>query len=566
METFFGLSASSETGIGTAFIIPETIKPSILNHRIEKDFLENGWNRFLNAKQAVSEHILNLLNSLSKTDEKDKIQREIFETYILMLEDAVFIKELKEFYEKELFNITYSVDFKSKEYADKLCATNDEYLSLRAKDILDVYSMVIYELLDIHPFDINTVPDNSVIVAASLNASDTIILSKRKIQGLILSESGINSHVVILARNYGIPTVVGIENISKKIKTGETVIVDSKNAKIIVSPVKDLIDDYKNQIQKEYEHSLELKKYLNKKAVSKDGVEFNLYANIGSIQEAQTALENGADGIGLFRTEFLFMQDASSPIKKSIDEEEQFLVYKKILEMMKDKPVTIRTLDAGGDKIIRTADIPFEEETNPLMGLRAVRLSLLHPALLKTQLRALYRASVFGNLKIMFPLISTYNQVEKCLKIIEEVKAELKQQNIPFKNDVPVGLMIETASAAIISDKLSRITDFFCIGTNDLTQYTLAVDRENSNVSLLYNEFDISVLRLIQKTITSANDSNIHLSVCGEMAGKKNGALILAGLGIRNLSMSPKMLLEIKDVLSQLTISEMESLAAKNLE
>ncbi|MCR5437394.1 MAG: phosphoenolpyruvate--protein phosphotransferase [Treponema sp.] len=563
MEILSGKAAAKGTGIGTAFVIPEPVKRTIPRHTRSENALEKEWTLFTDSKETVLNRLCNLLNSLSKTEQNDVLQRQVFEAYVLMLQDEFFIKEIKTFYEANEFNIFHSVDLKTKEYAEKLKQSNDEYLSQRAADILDVYSMVLDEMLDIHPFDINTVPDNSIIAADFLSSADTIILSKRKIKGLILNETGENSHVIILARSYGIPAIIGIENISKKIKTGETVIIDTNDSKIIISPEKTIIEEYKQKLQEEQKHHEELKQYLNKPAVTKNGTKFTLLANIGTIEEAELAKENNADGIGLFRTEFLFMERTDLPAtdqNRKINEDEQFEIYKQVLQIMGNKPVTIRTLDAGGDKIIKSQNIPSIEEKNPLMGLRAVRLTLKYPSLLKTQLRALYRASIFGNLKIMFPLITHYNQLEECMKIINEVKTELKKENIKY-NDVPVGIMIETASAALTSDSLSRLSDFFSIGTNDLTQYTLAVDRENQSVSNLYNELDPAVLKLIKMTVTSAKDAGIELCVCGEMAGKKNCIMILGGMGIRTLSLSPNLIFETKEFLSKTDISEMEKLA-----
>ena len=568
MEVFLGLAAAEGTGIGTAFVIPDPVKRAILQHRIKIDQTNRGWERFELACQTVIQDISEQLETLSKTDPKDKIQREVYETYILMLEDPVFNKELKDFYQRELFNIEYSVNFKAEEYAARLRQSGNEYLSERAQDITDIFGRVLDEMLDIHPFDINSVPDGSVIIANSLSSADTIILSRRKIAGLVLSEGGISSHVVILARNYGIPTVLGINGLVKKVHNGETVIVDGKSAELLVSPDKTTIQDYKKKIREEFTRKQALKAYLDKPAVTKDGVQFQLLANIGTIEEARIAKEEGADGIGLFRTEFLFMAENGASLNaaaRSFSEQTQFEAYKAVLEIMGDKPVTIRTLDAGGDKLINSVDIPILDEKNPLMGLRAVRLSLANPQVFKTQLRALYRASVYGNLKIMFPLISSVSQVRKCLEIVKQVQQELNAENIPFKKDIPVGIMVETAGAALVSDCLSKLCDFFSLGTNDLTQYTLAVDRENPHVADLYNEFNLAVLRLIQMTLNSAQDANIPISVCGEMAGRPDSVMVLGGMGIRTLSMSPKLISSTKEVLSRFSIKELEAISAKHL-
>ena len=568
MEVFLGIPAADGIGIGTAFVIPDAVKRAIPQHHIKIDQTKKDWERFQSSVQTVILELSEQLDSLSKTDPKDKVQREVFETYILMLEDPVFTKEVKEFFEKELFNIEYTVQFKAEEYATKLRQAGNYYLSERAQDITDVFGLVLDEMLDIHPFDINSVPDGSIIFANSLSSADTIVLSKRKLSGLALSEGGVSSHVVILARNYGIPTVVGLEDINKKVRTGETVIIDGKTAEILISPDKTTIDEYKQKIRADNQHKLELKKFLGKPSVTKDGTEFKLMANIGTPEEAELAKAEGADGIGLFRTEFLYMAQNGASMNaaaRSFSEETQFEAYKHVLEVMGDKPVTIRTLDAGGDKLINSVDIPVVDEKNPLMGLRAVRLSLQCPNIFKTQLRALYRAGLYGNLKIMFPLITSVEQVKQLLELVKQVKAELDYEKIPYKPDIPVGIMVETAAAAIISDCLTSVSDFFSLGTNDLTQYTLAVDRENQHVSALYNEFSLAVLRLIQMTINSAAEAGIPVSVCGEMAGRQDSVMVLAGMGIRTLSMSPKLISSTKELLSRFTIQELEAISSKHL-
>lgn len=568
MEVFLGIPAADGTGIGTAFVIPDPVKRAIPQHHINIDQINRGWSRFEAAVQTVTLGLSEHLDSLSKTSEQDRAQREVFETYILMLEDPVFKQEVREFYENQLFNIEYTVQFKAEEYAAKLRQAGNYYLSERAQDITDVFGRVLDEMLDIHPFDINTVPDGSVILATSLSSADTIILSKRKIAGLALSEGGVSSHVVILARNYGIPTVVGLEEISKKVRNGETVIIDGKTAEILVSPDRETIEEYKGKIREEYQRKLSLRSFLNKPAETKDGTRFKLYANIGTPEEAEVALAEGADGIGLFRTEFLYMAQSSASLNaaaRSFSEQTQFEAYKSVLQIMGNKPVTIRTLDAGGDKLINSVDLPNIEEKNPLMGLRAVRLSLEYPNILKTQLRALFRASVYGNLEIMFPLITSVDQVKECLELVNVVKQELDAEKIPYQTDTPVGIMIETAAAALISDCLSKVSDFFSLGTNDLTQYTLGIDRENQHVSGLYNEFSLAVLRLIEMTVRSAKENNVPLAVCGEMAGRQDSVMVLAGMGIRNLSMSPKLISSTKELLSRFTIAELEAISAKHL-
>lgn len=569
MEVFLGVSAADGAGIGSAFLIPDQIKRAIPQTKISKEDIEEGWERFTSAKTAVAEDITEKLSKLP-AGKSTAIQREIFEAYILMLSDPVFLKEVRTEYETTLFNIEYTLNFKSEEYAARLRNAGNDYLAERAQDITDIFGRVLDEMLGIHTFDINEVPDGSVIIATSLSPTETIILSKRKIAGLALTEGGISSHVVILARNYGIPTVVGLHGTSlrKKVQNGQMVIVDAECAELLADPDEETIAQYRKTIEIRRKEQEFLTEYLDKPALTKDGERFTLYANIGSPEEAETALKAGADGIGLFRTEFLYMAKADTShhaAARSFNEDEQFEAYKHVLTVMKDKPVTIRTLDAGGDKLINSVDIPSFNEKNPLMGMRAIRLSLAYPQVLKTQLRALYRASVYGKLRIMLPLITSAEQVEHSLVIVDEVKKELAAENIPFDDKVPVGIMIETAAAALTSDCLAKTSDFFSLGTNDLTQYTLGVDRENSNVSGLYDEFNLAVLRLIAITITNAKKYGINLSVCGEMAGRHDSILVLGGLGIRSLSMSPNLISRTKHLLSQFTVAELQAISSKRL-
>ena len=569
MEVFLGVSAADGAGIGSAFLIPDQIKRAIPQTKISKEDIEEGWERFTSAKTAVAEDITEKLSKLPAS-KSTAIQREIFEAYILMLSDPVFLKEVRTEYETTLFNIEYTLNFKSEEYAARLRNAGNDYLAERAQDITDIFGRVLDEMLGIHTFDINEVPDGSVIIATSLSPTETIILSKRKIAGLALTEGGISSHVVILARNYGIPTVVGLHGTSlrKKVQNGQMVIVDAECAELLADPDEETIAQYRKTIEIRRKEQEFLTEYLDKPALTKDGERFTLYANIGSPEEAETALKAGADGIGLFRTEFLYMAKADTShhaAARSFNEDEQFEAYKHVLTVMKDKPVTIRTLDAGGDKLINSVDIPSFNEKNPLMGMRAIRLSLAYPQVLKTQLRALYRASVYGKLRIMLPLITSAEQVEQSLVIVDEVKKELAAEHIPFDDKVPVGIMIETAAAALTSDCLAKTSDFFSLGTNDLTQYTLGVDRENSNVSGLYDEFNLAVLRLIAITITNAKKYGINLSVCGEMAGRHDSILVLGGLGIRSLSMSPNLISRTKHLLSQFTVAELQAISSKRL-
>ena len=567
MNVFLGVSASTGISIGKAFVIPEAVKRVIPQFPVSISQIEQEWSRFIKAKAKISGKIQKSLEEINNESKQDKIQRELLETYLLMLDDPVFLQEVKQNLEANPFNIEYILDVKTEEYANRLRISGNAYLTERAQDICDIFGRVLNELLNIHEFNINQVPDGAVIVGRVMNPSDAIILSKRKIAGLVLTEGGTSSHVAILARNYGIPAVFGIEKITKEVHHGEKLIVDGTAGELITDPDAQTLSDYSEKIKIEQEHRAKILAFRDKPAQTKDGTRFSLMANIGTPEEAKMALEEGADGIGLFRTEFLFMQESVTTHlhNHAMSEEKQFDAYKSVLETMQGKPVTIRTLDAGGDKVIASIDRPDGVEKNPLMGLRAIRLTLNFPKLFKTQLRALYRASVYGNLKIMLPLITNVDQIVKTKELIAEVMEELDADGIPYNKDVPVGIMVETAAAGITADCLAKISDFFSIGTNDLTQYTIGVDRENQTIANLYNEFHLAVLRLIQHTIEAAEAENIPVSVCGEMAGKTDSVLVLAGMGIRTLSMGIHNIPYVKELLSSISIAELQSISSKTL-
>ncbi len=567
MDILFGTSISSGIGSGKAFVIPEPTQRIIPQTPITIEQLESEWMRYTCARDTVSAQIRIQLEQINlQGKDADKVQKEIFETYALMLSDPVFNKEVEDLLKQELFNVEHILKLKIEEYSNRLRDSGNDYLAERGQDITDIFTRVINEMLDIHPFNIETIPESCILVAHSLSPGDLSILSEKKIIGIALTQGGTSSHVAILARNYSIPAVSAIPKITKKIKSGETVIIDADKSEIIIEPDSTTVDNYINKIKKQVERKHALLQFRSLPAKTKDGTKFNLYANIGTPQEAELALQEGAEGIGLFRTEFLFMNELNAADEGSIrtvTEEIQFKTYKRVLEIMRGKPVTIRTLDVGGDKLLRLVDAPNIEEKNPLMGLRAIRLSLHYPQLFRTQLRALYRASVFGDLRIMLPLITDTDQISQTKTIIKQVCDELESEKIPFNKKTPLGIMIETAAAGICAASLAKHADFFSIGTNDLTQYTIGVDRENTNVSPLYDEFHPAVLFLIKRTVEAAKNEGIPVSVCGEMAGQTQSLFALAGIGIRNLSMSSNLISPVKEKLSRTTISEMEKEAKK---
>lgn len=554
MKILQGISASAGIGSGAVFIVPESEQTAVDKKSISKNEVESQWERFL---QAV-EQVKNDFNVI--TSSKNKEQVAIFETYMAMIEDSVFQDQIKKAHQSSLLNIEYVVYEQYQQMADTMRKTGDDYLSQRADDICDVFGRVVNVLLNKKHFDIESLPKKSVVVAKMMMPTDAVMLEKRNVAAVVLEEGGVNSHFAILARNYGIPAVVGAKNILDNVSDGDKAIVDGDTGSVIINPDKaKLVQHEKDKIIKEKQKK-ELAAFKTAQAKTSDGTKFDIYANIGTPEEALVAAQKGADGIGLFRTEFLFMN-----ANKILSEDEQFNVYSKVLKTMGKKPVTIRTLDAGADKIVPIEEISEADETNPLLGWRAIRISLARVDLFKTQLRALFRASVYGNLRIMFPLVCTIEELEKALEIVKEVKAELKTEKCKFSDNIEIGIMIETAASAIISDFFAEKADFFSVGTNDLTQYSIGVDRDNTKVSYLFDEMHPAIIRMIWQTVKNADAQKISISVCGEMASRPEGIAVLAGIGVRNFSMSASKINAAKELLSKHSIKEFELLAEKAL-
>ena len=565
MEVYKGLAISDGIGLGQVFVVPETPIRHIPQRQIEPADMKKEWQRLEDALKTVHSRIKSKLKGAKSS------QEEILQTYIVMLEDVEFIKQVKTMFSSTKMNVEFVLNEKVTEMANMLRAANDDYLSERAADISDIFGQVIDEILGYEPFDFQQVPEDVIVVAESISAADAVILLRRNMKALVVTEGGISSHLAILSRNAQVPAVFGIPGVTQKFSTGNTAIVNGTEGIVVVAPDEMSLKEFKLLEKAETERKVKLDKMRKKPAISVDGVEFGIYANIGLPEEAKKALDEGADGIGLFRTEFLFMgavqsaKNAGSSSIHSVTEEAQFVAYRQVLEIMGKKPVTIRTLDTGGDKLIKEAGIPMPVEQNPLLGSRAIRLTLAHKNLFKRQLRALFRASVYGNLRIMLPLITHLSQVQEALQLIKEVKYELSAEKISFKKDVPIGIMVETAAAGIVADLFAKQVDFFSVGTNDLTQYTLGIDRENTAVASLYDEHNIAVLRLIKHTVESAKTQGIPLTVCGEMAGNPEDALLLAGMGVRSFSMSVARFPSVKAALASHTIEELEEKAALSL-
>lgn len=556
MKIIQGISTSTGIAIGYAFILTRKEQYTIPKVVITEDERIPGWNRFEKALEST----INYYNSL--IDSKNGEQQAVVQTYLLMLTDSDFINQIKKEYESSSFNVEHIVQKKVSESASQLRVVGDAYLSERAKDIEDVFEKVLFQMLGYTKTSIDNIPQDAIIIADEIMPSEALNLFQKNIKGLILQDGGVTSHVAILARTYGIPAVFGIESPCVVIENNQSVIVDATKSLVIVEPDKAIRSDYLHKQENSEKRLEELASFITKKAETKDGTPITIYANIGTVQDAILARSSGADGIGLFRTEFLFMQAAEKD--REVDEEEQFQAYSTVLQMMEDKPVTIRTLDVGADKIVDSRQMKFNQENNPLLGCRAIRYCLKNKNVFKTQLRALLRASIYGNLRIMLPLITTLKQIEETRKIINDVKQELVSEGISFKDNIPLGVMIETPAAALISDYMADKCDFFSIGTNDLTQYITVVDRENNDVAELYDELHPAVLRMIKHSVISAGLADIPVSVCGEMAGKEETLIYLLGMGVRIISVAPKLISNCKQILSKYTVKELKELTEGN--
>ena len=468
----------------------------------------------------------------------------VFESHLMFLEDPEFVGGIKEAIREEKLHACAATDKLKNFYKDIFAQMDNAYMQERAADVEDVGNRLIRNILGVSDLSCG-MEAGSIIVAADLTPSDTAQLDKSMVQGFLTNIGGVTSHSAIMARSMEICAVVGMGDITEKVETGTLVIVDGIKGEVIIEPTDSEVAAYKKLIADYQQKREELKKYKNIDLKYADGRKILVAGNIGSVKDLETVIENGGDGIGLFRTEFVFMDRDSVPT-----EAEQFEIYKTVAEKMAGKSVVIRTLDIGGDKQIPYLNM--EKEMNPFLGLRAIRLCFKHEDIFKAQIRALLKASAFGDVHIMLPMIGTVDEIRQAKVIIENCKSELRNEGISFNEKTPVGIMIEIPAAAVCADVLAKEVDFFSIGTNDLIQYTLAVDRMNSNVSYLYDPMNISVLKLIENSIKAAHDAGIWCGMCGEMAGDLKATKVLFDMGLDEFSVSGSSILDIKERISTL--------------
>lgn len=541
---FAGISASPGIARGRAFLFLDD-KLTVPRHHIEASQVEYEYGRFLTALGKASEEVKGLARGRNAR---------LFDAQILMFDDPDLKSRVREALEEQLRNVEWVLLQIIEEMSQKLEAVDNQYLRERTVDFSDAGSRILGHLLFRPKVQLSDVKSEVILVTHNLMPSDTLGLDRRLVLGIAADVGGKTSHTAILARSSEIPAVLGLSDISRHVKSGDEVIVDGIRGTVIVEPddlTRDLYDERRKDWQRKY---VILKELRELPAETVDGKLVSIEANIELPEEVDSVLTHGGDGIGLFRSEFLFLQPNRFP-----SEEDQYHAYSSVLKAMRGRSVTIRTLDLGGDKIM--PGFSLGADANPLLGWRAVRFCLAKPEIFRTQLRALLRSSVNGNLRIMFPLISGAEELSRIVETLTEVKAELRRENIQFREEIPIGIMIEVPSAALSSDILAAQADFFSIGTNDLIQYTLAVDRGNERVAYLYEPFHPGVLRLIRTTIENAHACGLPVGMCGEMAGDPIATVVLLGLGLDSFSMGPIAIPLIKRIIRSVGVMEAEAFA-----
>ena len=540
-----GMGVSDGIGIGKAIILNNE---DIKTEKIKITNIEDEKKIFFDAVQEVRNETENLINKLGGTE------KDIMEAYLMILQDDTLFKETIRIIEEEKYNAAYAADVGFNKTIEMFEQMEDPYIAARSRDIADMKRKILSKILNIKEINLSNLPKNTILVTKELSTSNTAKLDLKNVEGIITEIGGENSHTAIMARTHRIPAIVGIKNVTNLINEENMIAINGKTGEIFINPSKEIEENLRKIKEASINTKKELEEYKNKSSVTKDGHNVELMANIGDVNDVDIVIENTAEGIGLFRSEFLYMNSDDFPT-----ENEQFTAYKKVAESMPNKKIVIRTLDIGGDKNLKYMKLPQEE--NPFLGYRAIRIYLDNIALFKVQLRAILRASHFGNLAIMFPMIASVKELVDAKKVVEDVKIELKNKGVSFNENIEIGIMIEIPSAAIMADDLAKECDFFSIGTNDLIQYTLAVERGNEKVASLYTHFHPAVIRLIKHVIDCAHRNNIVCGMCGEAAGDSLYIPLLVGMGLDDFSMNANKILESRKLIRNLDYEECKALA-----
>lgn len=550
-----GIAASSGYCKGRAFVY-EQQKLAIDETPISAKDVEREIEKFRAAKEAAGEQIVKIRERAQKllTEEECKV----FDAHLMLLEDPSLDKRVIKYIGDKLIKAEYALDLTEKELYELFQCMENEVMKERCIDIRDVCTRILYLLKNLKIDALSDLEENTIVVAENLTPSDTVQMDLSKVAAIVTDMGGRTSHVAIIARSLEIPAVVGAKEATKKIRNGQTLWLDGNQGRILLEPSHSEIELFESERKAFDQRQKELKKYASMESHTLDGRSVEICANIGSYPDAGASMKFGPDGVGLFRTEFLYMGRHDWPTEK-----EQFNEYKKVAELMKDRATIIRTLDIGGDKALEYID--FGEEENPFLGWRAIRVCLDKTEIFKTQLRAILRASAFGKIKIMYPMIINTAEIQKANTILHEAKEELRREKVVFDEGIETGIMVETPAAALTADVLIKYVDFFSIGTNDLTQYTLAVDRGNEKITDLYAPYHPAVLRLIKMVADASHKAGKWTGMCGELAGSDEFTKVLVGIGLDELSMTASSILKVRKNVVNIKYNEAKQIAEKVL-
>ena len=551
-----GIPASPGIVFGKALVLKEE-KIVLDTQKISEDQVEAEVARFYAGREAAVEQLNSIHQRALKSLGEEKAA--IFEGHLMILEDEELEEEIIDYLRSQKVNASVAASKIIDQQVEMLSEIDDEYLKERAGDIRDIGNRLIKNILGMHIVDLGDITEESILVAYDLTPSETAQLNLEKVLGFITDIGGRTSHTSIMARSLELPAIVGTNDVTARVNTGDYLILDAVNNRVYVNPTQAEIDELKILEAKLAEEKAELAKLKDLPAVTLDGHKVEVVANIGTIRDCEGAHRNGAEGVGLYRTEFLFMDRDQLP-----SEEEQFIAYKEVVEAMEGRLVVLRTMDIGGDKELPYLNLP--KEMNPFLGWRAVRIALDRREILHAQLRAVLRASAFGKLAVMFPMIISVEEIRELKSVLETLKAELRAEGKAFDENIQVGVMVETPSAAVNAKFLAKEVDFFSIGTNDLTQYTLAVDRGNELISHLYNPMSPSVLGLIKQVIDASHAEGKWTGMCGELAGDERATLLLLGMGLDEFSMSAISVPRIKKLIRHVNYQEVKALADEALQ
>ena len=545
MEKFRGIAASPGIAVGRAYLFKRE-RREIVKKEISPNLVEAEIRRFHQSLEKAKEYLTDLVDRVRR--EVGEKEAEIYEAHLMMLEDeSSFIKPVEEMISTERVCAEFAVEKVLERVISLFRSMESEYMRERVMDVKDVKELVISFLIG-KERKREKLTVKSVIVADELLPSDIAALDKRMVLAFVTDKGGPTSHVAIVARTLKIPAVVGTGDFSTKVKSGELIIVDGDEGLVLLNPTDDVISKYQKRKEKEEVLFAELAKEAMLPAITTDGARFKVFANVGNLEDVKEAIRYGAEGIGLLRTEFMYTDRDSMPT-----EEELFEIFLKIGELMEDKPIIVRTLDVGCDKPLPYMRMP--EEANPFLGWRGIRLTLDKPSIMKVQLKAILRARRKSNFMVMFPMVTTIEEIIRAKELLKETMDELESEGIPFK-EIKVGTMIETPASALSVDVLAEEVDFFSIGTNDLTQYVMAADRGNASVSGLYNPFHPAMLRIIHKIIDEAHRAGKEVGMCGEMASDPKAIPLLVGMGLDEFSMSPSLIPRAKKIIRSISREE----------